>query len=65
MPLEPDVGFIAASTPGPLDEALMGVACVAFVEGDTGVRVGWLRAGGDGLVVTARVDDGLVGQTRF
>ncbi|BDD91094.1 hypothetical protein PanNE5_05340 [Pandoraea sp. NE5] len=65
MPLEPDVGFIAASTPGPLDEALMGAACVEFVEGDTEVRVGWLRAGGDGLVVTARVDDGLVGQTRF
>ncbi|MDN4572320.1 hypothetical protein DBB29_02160 [Pandoraea cepalis] len=43
----------------------MGVACVAFVEGDTEVRVGWLRAGGEGLVVTARVDEGVVGQTRF
>lgn len=65
MSPESDVELIAASTPGPLDEALMGVACVAFVEGDTEVRVGWLRAGGEGLIVTARVDEGVVGQTRF
>ncbi|WP_449413592.1 hypothetical protein [Pandoraea soli] len=62
---ESDVGFMTGPLPGPLDAALMGVGCVAFVEGDTQVRVGWLLAGGDGLVVTARVDEGVVGQTRF
>ncbi|QHE91132.1 hypothetical protein PI93_004335 [Pandoraea fibrosis] len=51
--------------PGPLDDLLVGEGSLSFVEGDTQVRVGWLRAGGDGLVVTARVDEGVTGQTRF
>jgi hypothetical protein len=60
---EPDAGPMAM--PGPLDDILTGSGCLTFVEGDTQVHVGWLRAGGDGLVVTARVDEGVIGQTRF
>ncbi|MDR3397853.1 MAG: hypothetical protein P4M06_09850 [Pandoraea sp.] len=60
---EPDAGSMA--TPGPLDDLLTGSGCLTFVEGDTQVHVGWLRVGGDGLVVTARVDEGVIGQTRF
>ncbi|WP_150575688.1 hypothetical protein [Pandoraea aquatica] len=48
-----------------LEGVLAGSGCVRFNEGGTEVRVGWLYAGGDGLVVTARVDEGVVGQTRF
>ncbi|AKC69614.1 hypothetical protein MB84_09175 [Pandoraea oxalativorans] len=48
-----------------LEGVLAGTGCVRFVEGETEVRVGWLRTGGDGLVVTARVDEGVVGQTHF
>lgn len=53
------------TAPGPLDDLLTGEGSLNFVEGDTQVRVGWLRAGGDGLIVTARVDEGVIGQTRF
>lgn len=53
------------ASPGPLDDLLTGEGSLTFVESDTQVRVGWLRAGGDGLVVTARVDEGVIGQTRF
>lgn len=48
-----------------LEGVLAGTGCVRFIEGETEVRVGWLRTGGDGLVVTARVDEGVVGQTHF
>ncbi|AJE98934.1 hypothetical protein [Pandoraea apista] len=48
-----------------MDDLLTGEGSLNFVEGDTQVRVGWLRAGGDGLIVTARVDEGVIGQTRF
>ncbi|MFK0378466.1 hypothetical protein [Pandoraea sp. NPDC090278] len=48
-----------------LEGVLTGAGCVRFIEGETEVRVGWLHAGGDGLVVTARVDEGVVGQTHF
>jgi hypothetical protein len=55
---------LAAS--GPLDDVLTGASgCVAFAAPGMNVRVGWLRTGGDGLVVTARVDDGVVGSVRF
>ncbi|VVE47542.1 hypothetical protein [Pandoraea terrigena] len=64
MPLEPDVGIPTAPS-GPLDDVLAGVSCVRLAEGDTQVSVGWLRAGGDGLIVTASVDEGVVGHTRF
>lgn len=60
---EPEDGPTGA--PGPLDDALAGDGCVTFVEHETQVRVGWLHAGGEGLIVTARVDEGVVGQTRF
>ncbi|WP_150561787.1 hypothetical protein [Pandoraea bronchicola] len=48
-----------------MDDLLTGEGSLAFTEGDMQVRVGWLRAGGDGLIVTARVDEGVIGQTRF
>ncbi|AJC21159.1 hypothetical protein [Pandoraea pulmonicola] len=55
---------LAAS--GPLDDVLTGASgCVAFAAPGMDVRVGWLRTGGDGLVVTARVDEGVVGAVRF
>ncbi|MFJ2995539.1 hypothetical protein [Pandoraea sp. NPDC087047] len=49
----------------PLDDLLAGAGCVTFIEDDTQVRVGWLHAGGDGLIVTAHVDEGVAGRTRF
>ncbi|VVE57659.1 hypothetical protein [Pandoraea commovens] len=57
-PLTRDVGVA-------LEGVLAGTGCVRFIEGETEVCVGWLRAGGDGLVATARVDEGVVGQTHF
>ncbi|BET13392.1 hypothetical protein [Pandoraea sputorum] len=57
-PLTRDVGVA-------LEGVLAGTGCVRFIEGGTEVRVGWLRAGGDGLIATARVDEGVVGQTHF
>ncbi|WP_150722082.1 hypothetical protein [Pandoraea capi] len=48
-----------------LDDVLVGQGCLTFAEGDMDVCVGWLRGGGEGLVVTAHVDEGVVGQVRF
>ncbi|AJP56496.1 hypothetical protein UC34_04735 [Pandoraea vervacti] len=48
-----------------LEDLLAGRGCVVFNEDDTEVRVGWMFTGGDGLVVTAHVDEGVVGQIRF
>ncbi|ALS60565.1 hypothetical protein AT302_13030 [Pandoraea norimbergensis] len=46
-------------------DMLGGGGCVQFEQGDLQVRVGWLRVGGEGLIVTARVDEGTVGEVRF
>lgn len=49
----------------PLEALLAGVGRLTFTEQDTEVSVGWMCVGGDGLLVTARVDEAIVGQTRF
>ncbi|AKM31266.1 hypothetical protein AB870_15735 [Pandoraea faecigallinarum] len=49
----------------PLEDLLTGAGCMTFAQGDTEVRVGWIYAGGDGLVVTANVDDGVAGRIRL
>ncbi|VVE48697.1 hypothetical protein [Pandoraea anhela] len=55
----------ASIVAGSLDDVLAGHGCLTFAEGDIEVRVGWLRIGGEGLVVTAHVDDGVAGEVRF
>lgn len=63
---EPRAEPTGPAATGPLDEVLTGASgCVAFAEQGMDVRVGWLRTGGDGLIVMARVDDGVVGSVRF
>ncbi|WP_353192582.1 hypothetical protein [Pandoraea pnomenusa] len=47
------------------DDVFTGRGGLAFDEGDAQVRAGWLHSGGDGLIVTARVDEGVVGVVRF
>lgn len=48
-----------------LGGSLGGASSVCFDQGDMQVHVGWLHVGGDGLIVTARVDQGPVGGLRF
>lgn len=48
-----------------LDDLLAGGGSLMFQEGDTQVRVGWLLIGGEGLIVTARVNEAGPGRTRF
>lgn len=48
-----------------LGGSLGGASSVSFAQDDMQVHVGWLHVGGDGLIVTARVDQGPVGELRF
>ncbi|VVD84436.1 translocation protein in type III secretion [Pandoraea iniqua] len=46
-------------------DMLGGGGSVHFAQGDLQVQAGWLRIGGEGLIVTARIDEGTVGEVRF
>ncbi|MGC7406716.1 hypothetical protein ACPWR0_22310 [Pandoraea pneumonica] len=63
--MRPDMRTPDAAVSHPLGNSLGGADSVRFDQGDLQVQVGWLRVGGDGLVVTARVDRGPVGELRF
>lgn len=58
--LSPDV-----AVSHPLGNSLGGADSVRFEQGDLQVQVGWLHVGGEGLIVTACVDQGPVGELRF
>lgn len=46
-------------------DMLGGGGSVHFAQGGLQVQAGWLRIGGEGLIVTARIDEGTVGEVRF
>ncbi len=62
---EPKADAMAIVVDSPLNDLLTGDGRVTFAEGDMQVNVGWLHTGGDGLVVTAHVDEGVAGRMRF
>ncbi|WP_087723570.1 hypothetical protein [Pandoraea sp. PE-S2T-3] len=65
--MHPDAGVAMGG--GIADEIfgdmLGGGGSVHFAQGDLQVQAGWLRVSGEGLIVTARVDEGTVGEVRF